>query len=257
MSCCEQVLFSLSVRHYRLSEDQKFKNGTAPPTVYSNIKIMRSSEKAKRVWKAFRSDSVTAIHVLQRLSGWVYTEIHNILLLYSALSVALRTESKVLVSDMGRVFHIWRVLLNESSWMIMLSRALWGGELCRLVTRQASWEDQFFAEILKQIKQAFFQAIHSFTGHAVSHLQTLTSTRKVFSFCRLFVSVCASVVACKVVCILYSFICMYTLLVDAVWMSNPAKLEPESLSCHRLLFHLWVSRKSYFAREIGFWQTDL
>lgn len=218
---------------------------------------MRSSEKVESACEAIRSESVTAVHVLQRLSGLVYTEIHNILLLYSARSVALSTESKVVVSDMGRVFHIWRVLLNESSWMIMLSRALWEGEPCRLVTLQASWEDQFFAEILKQIKQTFFPAIPPFTGHIVCHLQTPTSTKKVFSVCRLFVSVCVSVAACEVVCILYSFICMYTLLVDAVWMSNPAKLQPESLSCHCLLFHLWVSRKSYFAREIGFWQTDL
>lgn len=68
--------------------------------------------------------------MLQCFSCSVYTEIHNILLLYSALTVALSTESKVVVSDMGRVFHIWTVILNENSWMIMLSRALWDRVSC-------------------------------------------------------------------------------------------------------------------------------
>ena len=37
--------------------------------------------------------------------------------------------------------------------------------------------------------------------------------------------------ACRCFCKLFSSICMYIFVVDAVSMSNPAKLEPGSLSC--------------------------
>lgn len=59
--------------------------------------------------------------------------------------------------------------------------------------------------------QTFFPTILSSAGHIVSHLQTLTSTEKLFfRFGRLFVSVCVAVAACKIVCILYSSMYVHT-----------------------------------------------
>ncbi len=161
----------------------------------------------------------------------VYPESHKHFFLYSALTVALSTESKVVVSDMGRVFHIWRVILNENSRMIMLSRALRERVGCTDLSlyRQAERINSL-QRFWNRWNKPFFQTIHSFTGQIVSHLQTLTLTAKSIFFLQ-GLAVCVSVAACKFVCILYNSICMYTLLVDSVWMSNPAKLEPESLSC--------------------------
>lgn len=109
-------------------------------------------------------------------------------------------------------------------------------ELCprgwadRLVTLQASREDQFFAEILKQIKRFFRPYFHlQDTLWAISrHWHRLKNYFFVFAGC-LCLSVSLWLLAkLSAYC---TALCMYTLLVDAVWTSNPAKREPESLSC--------------------------
>lgn len=173
----------------------------------------------------------TATHGFHHLSCSVFTEIHNSLLLISALIVALSTESWVVLSDMGRVFHIMKSLieLRTLEWLCL-------AELCprgwadRLVTLQASREDQFFAEILKQIKRFFRPYFHlQDTLWAISrHWHRLKNYFFVFAGC-LCLSVSLWLLAkLSAYC---TALCMYTLLVDAVWTSNPAKREPESLSC--------------------------
>ncbi len=135
------------------------------------------------------------------------SRIQNSLLLYSALSVALSTESKVVLSDMGREFHIWRVLLNESSWMIMHSRALHERvsrtdlslykQAERINSSQRFWN--------RSNKPLFKPYIHL---HTVSHLQTLTSAKKVFSFCKLFF-VCLCLGGCLKICLHLFYVCTH------------------------------------------------
>lgn len=80
----------------------------------------------------------------------------------------------VVMSDMSRVFHIWRVLLSDKSWMIMLSKALHERVSC--------------THRINSLQRLF-------TGHIVSHLlRTLTLTIKTCIFVGSF---CLSVAACK------------------------------------------------------------
>lgn len=144
----------------------------------------------------------------------VYTEIHTVLL-YSALIVELSEWHGKSIS-----------YLNENSWTIMLSRALCERGSCTDLSlyRQAEWINSL-QRFWNWQKQTFFSN-HTLISRTLCEPSSDTDIA-----CRIFVSVCVSGAACKFVCILYNSICMYTLVVDVVWMSNPAKLEPESLSC--------------------------
>lgn len=190
----------------------------------------------------------------------VRTEIHNTLLQYSALTAALSTERAKWRWVTWEVFFIfeesyWK---RTPEWLCLAGLCVRGVRCTDLSLRRRAERinsSQRFWNGSKKLS-LFFQTIHSFTGHVASHRQTSTKKKKPFSFCRLFMSICLSPAA------LYSSICMYALLLMLCecQIQQSCSLKAgvvECASCHRLVFHLLVSRKSCFAREIGFWQTDL
>lgn len=162
----------------------------------------------------------------------VRTEIHNTLLQYSALTAALSTERAKWRWVTWEVFFIF----EESYWKrtpewLCLAGLCVRGVRCTDLSLHRRAErinsSQRFWNGSKKLS-LFFQTIHSFTGHVASHRQTPTSTKKkkkAFFFLQV-VYVYLSLSGCLVQ--LYMYVRTF---VDAVWMSNPAKLQPESRSC--------------------------
>lgn len=106
--------------------------------MYTKVKVMFGSWRLKSRCVKIHCDRnaatngcplfvcVTALHVSLCFSASLAQFIPKSKTVCSCIQLSLwhKAQSKVVLSDMGRVFHIWRVILSENSWMIMLSRAL-------------------------------------------------------------------------------------------------------------------------------------